>query len=312
MPWRQRYRAGWIRAGIGRNHRGYSRLKKKVQIIIRIDSSGKRKIFADGVKAIRPGELVGTLPAIFIFPEDIELTSGPASFHRQFLDLYISQFDKAYLDSLLSYQKTLNQRNRLLKEIIRGNADKKQLEAWDKLLLDDGIKIVTTRKHFADSISKTAGVFYSRFDAESKLTVSYIPKITPEETDISVAMAKLLDTYRPRELRAGVTLVGPHRDRLEINIDGRPIRHYGSRGQKRCAMISLKLATVDFLSQGAFGDAILILDEAFAELDLVKSRALMEMLAGRKQVFMATAGVFGDGGLKVKRFMVQNGRVIGD
>jgi DNA replication and repair protein RecF len=256
--------------------------------------------------------LVGALPAIFIFPEDIELTAGPAAYHRQFLDLYISQSDKNYLDSLLSYQKTLNQRNRLLKQIVRQNSDKSQLEAWNKLLLDDGIKIIATRKHFVDSISKAAGEYYGRFDSESKLTVGYIPKIAPGESDIASGMTKLLETYQPRELRAGLTLVGPHRDRLEININGRPIRHYGSRGQKRCAMISIKLATAEFLSKSGGGDVILILDEAFAELDMAKSRALMETLANRKQVFVATAGLFADAGLKVKRFMVQNGRVSED
>jgi DNA replication and repair protein RecF len=210
---------------------------------------------------------------------------------------------------LTSYQRTLIQRNRLLKEIARDNCDKRQLDAWDELLIEDGAKIITARKVFVDSIVESSQAFYKRFDAGSLLRIAYVPKIASDETDIKSALAKLLEIYRPRELRAGVTFVGPHRDKLEINLNDHPIRHYGSRGQKRCAMIALKLGAAEFLSQTDSGDVILILDEAFAELDQIKSRALMEILAGKRQVFMATAGMFSDMGLKVERFNVSNGKI---
>jgi DNA replication and repair protein RecF len=258
---------------------------------------------------MRAGELVGALPAVFIFPEDIELTAGPTTFHRHFFDLYISQANKGYLDCLISYQKTLTQRNRLLKEISRDNGDKRELEAWDKLLIDDGVKLITARKSFVDLISEAAKTFYNQFDKESVFTIGYMPKIVPDETDIRIAMTRLLETYRPRELRAGVTLVGPHRDRLEINLNGRPIRHYGSRGQKRCAMIALKLGAAEYLSQTDSGDVILILDEAFAELDIAKSHALLEILVGKRQVFMATAGEFSQTNQKIERYSVANGKI---
>lgn len=253
--------------------------------------------------------MVGTLPSVFIFPEDIELTAGPSTCHRRFFDLYISQANKGYIDSLISYQKTLTQRNRLLKEISRENSDKRQLDAWDELLIEDGAKIIGARKIFVDSIAESTQSFYKRFDNNSILRIAYVPKIAPNETDIKSAISTLLLTYRPRELRAGMTFVGPHRDRLEINLNDQPIRHYGSRGQKRCAMIALKLGAAEFLSQTDSGDVILILDEAFAELDLAKSKALMEILAGKRQVFIATAGMFSDMGLKVERFSVTNGKI---
>lgn len=246
---------------------------------------------------------------MFIFPEDIDLTAGPSTCHRQFFDLYISQTNRGYIDSLISYQKTLIQRNRLLKEIARDNSDKRQLDAWDELLIEDGAKIIAARKVFVDSIAEITQTFYKRFDAGSLLRIAYMPKIAPDETDIRSALAKLINTYRQRELKAGVTFVGPHRDKLEINLNDRPIRHYGSRGQKRCAMIALKLGAADFLSQTDSGDVILILDEAFAELDQTKSQALMEILAGKRQVFMATAGSFNGLGLKVERFNVNNGKI---
>ncbi|NLI14761.1 MAG: DNA replication and repair protein RecF [candidate division Zixibacteria bacterium] len=275
---------------------------------IRFDSVGRKKILLDGIKTIRAGELVGTLAAVFIFPEDIELTAGPSTHHRQFFDLYISQANKGYIDWLGSFQKALTQRNRLLKEISRDSSGQRQLEAWDELLIEEGAKIVAARKTFVDSITGISESFYKEFD-NNILKISYSPKVATAESDIKSAIAKLLKLYRPRELRAGLTLVGPHRDKLEINLNGRPIRHYGSRGQKRCAMIALKLGAAEYLSQTDNGDVILILDEAFAELDQIKSRALMEILAGKRQVFMATAGMFGDMGLKAERFTISNGKI---
>lgn len=237
------------------------------------------------------------------------MTTGPSTCHRRFFDLYISQVNRAYIDCLLSFQKTLTQRNRLLKAITHDNSDKRQLDAWDELLIEDGAKIIAARKVFVDSITEATQTFYKKFDNNSLLRIAYLPKIASDETDIKTAIAKLLQIYRPRELRAGVTFVGPHRDKLEISLNDRPIRHYGSRGQKRCAMIALKLGAAEFLSQTDSGDVILILDEAFAELDIDKSRALLEILAGKRQVFMATAGMFSDMGLKVERFTVNNGKI---
>ena len=240
--------------------------KRKAKITIRISASGIRKIVVDGHKSIKQSELVGASPAVFIFPEDLELTSGPANYHRQFLDLYISQYNRDYLDSLFSYRKVVLQRNKLLRDISQSGKGIQQLKAWDKLLVDHGAKIIGQRNILVESIAGLASGYYRDFDDRSELSLIYNPKIAANEDNITKAMEQLLEDYRQREQRAGLTLVGPHRDRLEIEVNGRSMRHYGSRGQKRCAMIAMKLAAADHLSKIKDEHVTLALDEAFAEI----------------------------------------------
>jgi len=252
---------------------------------------------------------VGTAPAVFILPEDIELTAGPASYHRQFLDLYISQFSRRYLDDLISYRKVLLQRNKLLKDISRSSNSLPQLAAWDNLLIEHGTRIITERMSFVQSISDSTRMYYGHFDNSSELALQYKPKIEEEQTDLKAALENQLAKYRQREIRAGLTLVGPHRDRLEMDLNGKSVRHYGSRGQKRCVMLAMKLAVADLLTEVKDEKVMLILDEIFSELDSVKSLALMEALSDYKQVFMATAGEYDFKGLPVKKFRVNSGKI---
>jgi len=248
------------------------------------------------------------MPAVFILPEDLELTAGPAAFHRRFLDLYISQYSRLYLDDLLNYRKVVQQRNRLLKEIAAGPGDKGQLAAWDRLLIEHGSRIIAQRHKFVEAIGPSAADYYARFAGGNKLQVTYRPKITAGENDFATAIERMLAAFRPRELRAGLTLVGPHRDRLEMAIENRSLRHFGSRGEKRCAMLAIKFATADYLSLIKGEQVVLILDEGFAELDERKCRILVGMLGERQQVFLATAGEFNWQGHDLARYSIENGQ----
>jgi DNA replication and repair protein RecF len=246
---------------------------------------------------------------VFILPEDIELTAGPASFHRQFLDSYISQFDKSYLNDLVTYRKVLLQRNRLLKEVAEKPREASQLDAWDKLLIEHGVRIIEARGKFIEAINARAASFYSEFNSGTTLDLAYLPKVDNPESNLTGALSVQLTEHRPREIRAGLTLVGPHRDRLKIDLNGRAVRHYGSRGQKRCVMLAMKLAVADYLSTITGNDVILILDEVFAELDSIKSQALMKTLGKHKQVFIATAGELEFNEQKIKKFLVVDGKI---
>lgn len=123
-------------------------------------------------------------------PEDIELTAGPAAFHRQFLDLYISQFSRRYLDDLIAYRKVLLQRNKLLKDISRSPNGISQLQAWDNLLIEHGTRITSERLDFVRSIGGSARMYYSRFDKSGELALQYKPKLENDRIDIKAALRK--------------------------------------------------------------------------------------------------------------------------
>lgn len=263
----------------------------------------------DDIRTIKQNEIIGLMPAVFIFPEDIQLTAGPASNHRQFLNIYISQYKRSYLNDLIAYRKIIMQRNKLLKDIAENRENIYLLDVWDKLLVEHAERIIAERRAFIEAISSDITKYYSKFDSDSELDIKYSPKIDPKQESISSAIETQLDHYRERELRAGLTLVGPHRDRMNMKINGKSILHYSSRGQKRIVMLAIKLATADYLSQVNGKDVILILDEVFAELDKAKSQSLMQALTGHKQVFIATAGELTFDKAKAKVFKVESGQV---
>ncbi len=249
------------------------------------------------------------MPAVFILPEDILLTAGPASYHRQFLDLYISQCSRPYLNDLIAYRKVIVQRNKLLKDIAENRENLYLLKAWDKILIEHAERIIVKRQDFVESICSDIKKYYNTFDSDGKLTINYTPRLDTEKETVGEALSHQLEYYLERELRSGLTLVGPHRDRLNMKLNGRSIRHYSSRGQKRIVMLSIKLAAADYLSHINGRDVILVLDEVFAELDKAKGISLMKALAGHKQVFIATAGESGFDDIEVKTFNVRAGRI---
>ncbi len=216
--------------------------------------------------------------------------------------------DRPYLDSLLSYKKTIGQRNKLLKEISLGRAGNEQLAAWDEVLLGDAVRLMEKRAAFVNRIQAAAAARYGRFE-KAGLNIYYAPKYPVGGDNPEQELRAQLRAARDRELKAGMTLVGPHRDRLGIELDGRPLRHFGSRGQKRCAMISIMLAAAGEVAERSGHEAGLLLDEAFAELDSHKSEALIEMLGEFNQVFVATAGMLKFNHLSCRRFKVDRGKI---
>ncbi len=228
--------------------------------------------------------------------------------HRRFFDLNLSQMNRAYLDTLFSYQKALAQRNKLLKQIARGNAGEEQLAAWDEVLLGDAVRIMEERAAFVEKMRAAAADRYERFE-KAELNIFYAPKYPVCGDNPQRELRAHLQAARARELKAGVTLVGPHRDRLGIELGGKSLRHYGSRGQKRCAMISIMLAAAGEAAEFGGRDVVLLLDEAFAELDSDKSLALLEMLGDFRQVFIAAAGNLDFSRMPCRRFRVDRGKI---
>lgn len=190
----------------------------------------------------------------------------------------------------------------------RGDPKEEELSAWDGILIGDAVRLMKKRAAFIDSIGNEAARRYGLFD-RANLHIAYAPKYQISLADLENDLKEQLQAVRQRELKAGVTLVGPHRDRLTIEINGRSLRHYGSRGQKRCAMIAIMLATANFISNNKSREVTLLLDETFAELDREKSIALLRMLGEFNQVFIATAGNMDLSGLSCRRFRVEKGMV---
>lgn len=207
---------------------------------LQITITDRKKFEVNGVSR-RQMDFVGKLRAVLFAPQDMELVTGSPSHRRKYLDFVICQKDREYRRCLLSFEKGLRQRNKLLSMIREGLANRSQLYFWDKLLIKNGDYITLKRGEYLQSLVGDYTTFY----------------------DKSIITEERLKQYEVEEVAAATTLVGPHRDDFVINFSNKDISKYGSRGEQRMAILWLKQREIKFLGD----DPILLLDDIFSELD---------------------------------------------
>lgn len=236
---------------------------------LKVIITDRKKFEVNGVPR-RMQDFVGKLKAVLFAPTDMDLITGSPGGRRRYLDFVISQFDREYRRSLVSYEKGLRQRNRLL-ELIRDNlAQRSQLFFWDRLLIKDGDYITLARSRYLANLSN------------HRYQTNY---------DKSVISETRLKQYELEEVAAATTLVGPHRDDFEVLYQERDISKYGSRGEQRMAMLWLKQNEITVLSDGDL--PVLLLDDIFSELDHAHREEVLQIIATHKlvggQTIMTTA-----------------------
>ncbi len=254
----------------------------------------------------RASELVGEVNAVMFSAQDLELIYGPPPVRRRYLDILISQLDHPYLRSLQRYQRVVNQRNHLLKLIREGRAQPGELDFWDAELVKEGRYIMALRLHTILALSQLAGPFHSELTGNGeRLELLYRPSVAlgPEESEeaLGQALRQALEQRRPRELAQGVTLAGPHRDDLQLLLDGMDAGAYASRGQSRTIALAMKLGEARYLTEQRRQEPVLLLDDVLSELDATRRAHILETAARYQQSIITTA----DTGLIEERFLGQ-------
>ena len=267
----------------------------------------KKQITLNG-KHVRAGTAVGILRSVLFEPGDIELVSGAPSVRRRYLDIMLSQLDPVYLRSLSRYLRVVEQRNRLIKNLVQSGVQwnaagtRQQLDYWDGELIAHGAVVLARRLVASRELANLASARFASFTEESNLGVAYestvrsallaeeqpAPPLDELEHRLSFDMSETLERERTHEFRRGVTLVGPHRDDLVVTIDGNPIGAYGSRGQQRLAVIALKLAETDLMTSAGSDTPVLLLDDVFSELDAIHRDLLASSIAGSQMQTIVT------------------------
>jgi len=237
---------------------------------------------------------VGIFSVVSIAPEEITVISGPPEERRAFLDIILSQTSKRYLSYLSRYQRVLFQRNRLLREHHGEQTSKGlmgELSGWSEQLAEFGAEVISFRDKFINFLKNRLPNLYRQItDTEEKMEICYqisgnLSPTKPLREQIIERLSKNLK----KELVLGSTTVGPHRDEIEMKIEGHDMRQFGSQGQMRSALLALKLVAGEYLAEAQGEPPILILDEVFSELDESRMRALLSFMLGRGQVFIATS-----------------------
>jgi DNA replication and repair protein RecF len=298
---------------------------------INTDSSNRARLNKSEVA--KPKDILGYLNSVIFAPEDLDIVKRDPSNRRAFLDQLIVQFNPRMHGVYADYDRVLKQRNTLLKSA-RATGTKRDslstLDAWDQALVKNGTEIIAARVAFTEKLSPSLVANYqniaksnnepsmfirssvvesSKLDQDDLETQDSLETTNKEE--ISDLFQQKLSLVRPKELERGITLVGPHRDDLQLNLGSLPAKGYASHGESWSYALSLKLASLEILkSESKLGDPILILDDVFAELDKDRREKLSDLVQQNEQVLI-TAAVIEDvpGNLLANRFQVESGRV---
>jgi DNA replication and repair protein RecF len=251
-------------------------------------------------------EYFGTLRAVVFCTEDLLLVKGPARARRRFLDLLLAQTQPGYLSLLQRYAQALRARNALLKQ---RNVDESALDGFSAQLIALGNELTRQRTELIPRLSPLARLAYRRIshDAE-ELRVEYQPSV---KQDFAVELAK----SRARERTYRSTLVGPHRDELQLLLNDRPAAQFGSEGQKRTLVIALKMAQAEYFTGLHGTPPVLLIDDVMGELDAKRRAGLLPLLERvhdkRGQVFMTCTEENWprELGTRLQRWTVESGKV---
>lgn len=243
------------------------------KIDMHLKKTKPKGIAIDGIPIKRASELFGILNIVFFSPEDLNIIkSGPGE-RRRFMDLELCQLNKLYLSNLSSYNRVLNQRNKLLKDIAFQPSLAGTLDVWDEQLANYGAAIIETRREFVEEMNSIIeGIYKSITGGKEQIRLIYEPSITGN------GFLEELSLGRDRDIRFKMTSAGPHRDDLCVKVNDIDIRKYGSQGQQRTAALSLKLSEIYMVKKIIKDMPVLLLDDVLSELDSNRQNYLLSSI----------------------------------
>jgi DNA replication and repair protein RecF len=268
----------------------------------------------------RASDAVGQLSAVLFTTLDIDIVAGSPLLRRRYLDMMVSQVDRGYLRAMQKYQRVVQQRNSLLKRIQEREANPSELSFWDQELAHASGIIMQARSEALGHVALQSAFHMDRLSDETdRLQITYRPSIGGldaddcpiDETEWTARMLKALANIRPREIGAGITLAGPHRDDFEVEINGLSAVQ-GSRAQQRTAALALRLAEASFLRKVLADDPVVLLDDVLSELDARRRKGVLEFIDTFQQTLVTTADPDRVRDIMTRaagRYMVQSGGI---
>lgn len=273
----------------------------KVEIMI--DRAGKKRVAIDAMPISRIGELMGTLSVVFFSPDEMKLVKESPVERRRFMDISLSQQNRAYFYTLQRYNKILEQRNKLLKEA----SNLSTLDVWDVQLAREGAKIIEFRYAFADRLKELAREAHGRLSRDSEVLETEYESQCKNGENLEERLLELLQASREKDVKLTFTTVGPHRDDLNLTINSVDARKFASQGQQRTIALALKLAEVELFFQNTGEYPVLLLDDVLSELDRDRQRAMLDSVAHVQTVLTCTHF---DHEIEANIIDVSNGKIV--
>ncbi|MCI8968103.1 MAG: DNA replication/repair protein RecF [Lachnospiraceae bacterium] len=256
-------------------------LENRVDMHLRKNRS--KGIAINGQKIKKAADLLGLLNVVFFSPEDLSIIkNGPAE-RRRFVDMELCQLDSFYLYNLNNYNKVVNQRNKLLKELSLNPGLRDTLSVWDSQLVSYGNKIIERRDAFVSQLNEIIYEIHQKLSGgKEALKIVYEPDITPDDYEEKLA------SCQERDIRTKQTSIGPHRDDFSFMVGPVDIRKFGSQGQQRTAALSLKLSEIELVKKVTKDIPLLLLDDVLSELDSSRQNYLLNSIGDIQTIITCT------------------------
>jgi len=253
------------------------------EVIFILRENGKKEFSCGGEGYARFSQHIGRFPCVFISPDDTELISGGSELRRKFLDVLISQTDPAYMQHLIAYNRTLQQRNALLKQWHELDESRRALlDVYDGQLAQHGTELFTTRRLVAARLGEKAQRIYEYLtDSAEQVETRYSSRLE------DMPLSELLKVHRQKDILSQRSNYGIHKDELVLELNGMPFRQVASQGQRKSFLFGLKLAEFEWIREQRQTTPILLLDDVFEKLDAPRSEKLIRYVVGlQAQLFI--------------------------
>ena len=256
-------------------------LENRVDMHLR--KSKSKGIAINGQKIKKAADLLGLLNVVFFSPEDLSIIKNGPSDRRRFVDMELCQLDSFYLYNLNNYNKIVNQRNKLLKELYNNPSLRDTLFIWDSQLISYGSKIIERRKAFVEQLNEIIYDIHLKLSGgKEEIKIVYEPDVLLEDFE------KSLKNNQERDIRLKQTSTGPHRDDFCFMAGGIDIRKFGSQGQQRTAALSLKLSELELVKKLTKDTPLLLLDDVLSELDSSRQNYLLNSIGDIQTIITCT------------------------
>lgn len=262
----------------------------------------------------RAMDVIGALNVVLFTPRDIDLIHGAPAERRRYLDVLLCQIDRAYVRALGQYNHVVVQRNHLLRRLRDRGGDRTELGVWDEPLVTHGARILHRRAVAVRRLDDLARSLHADLVGDDRpLVVAYRSRVAgalteptvgpspagggvhdagdPSEAEIARDFVRLLAGRRDEEIMRGASLIGPHRDDLELRLDGVDVRPFGSRGQQRTVTLALKLAEAELMWATTGERPVLLLDDVLSELDRNRRQRLLAHVTAHEQAWITSTDV---------------------
>ena len=255
----------------------------ETRVDMHLRSSKSKGIAVDGQKLKKAADLLGICNVVFFSPEDLGIIKNGPSERRRLVGMELCQLDSFYLYNLNHYNKIVNQRNRLLKDMYMNPDLKETLSIWDMQLVSFGSKLIERRSLFVDQLNEIIYDIHRKLSGDKEeLKIKYEPDVEIDEFE------KKLKYGQERDIKSKMTSVGPHRDDFSFMVGNIDIRKFGSQGQQRTAALSLKLSEIELVKKITKDTPVLLLDDVLSELDSNRQNYLLNSIGDIQTIITCT------------------------